>query len=60
MRLGAPNPPMVRPESHRQLTGASPVMELPEGHVAGVQCIWVTGCAEATYPPAKGVQTSSP
>jgi hypothetical protein len=30
---------MVRPESHRRLTGASPVMELPEGHVADVQCI---------------------
>jgi hypothetical protein len=28
--------------------------------VAGNRCIWVTGCAEALYPPEEGVQNSSP
>ena len=30
------------------------------GHVAGVQCSRVTGCAEATYPPENGEPSSSP
>jgi len=59
---------VVCPESHRLLTGGSPVL-VPRKkrgagesgrQVAGNRCIWVTGCAEALHPPEEGVQNSSP